>query len=96
MGLSQEGMQPLYADDPFWNYSEGMKKAILDYCWSILSGYLKRCMSLPEYLFVYYLCRASHRLWKISPRLERILFRPLKVLGRRWGLPERASYVHRR
>jgi radical SAM superfamily enzyme YgiQ (UPF0313 family) len=89
-------MHPLYTDDQFWHYSGRMKAAIERYSWQVLSAYLKRYLSRTEYLFVYHACRASHRISKLSPRLEQLLFHPLKRLGERLGLPQKVSFAHRR
>lgn len=85
----------LYMKDRFWSYSERMERAIRDYCWAVFRDSMRRAMSWPAYAFAYYLSRASYAVWRKAPRLERMLFRPLKAIGRWLGLPDKAAYQNR-
>lgn len=85
----------LYMDDRFWRYSAEVERAIRDYCWAVFRDSMRRAMSWPEYAFVYYLSRASYAMWRVSPSVERVLFAPLKAIGRWLGMPDKAAY-HKR
>jgi magnesium-protoporphyrin IX monomethyl ester (oxidative) cyclase len=85
---------PLYFEDIFWHHSKEMKKAIIDFCWKDTSLYLKRCLSFPEYLFVYGFSRISRWIWKLSPRLEHILFTPFVYIAKKLKLDKKTMFIH--
>ena len=85
---------PLLSDDIFWNHSPEMSKAIQDFCWKVSSMSLKRYLSFSEYHFAFKLSRLSHWIWKRSPRLERVIFRPLVRLAKRLGLDQKARFAN--
>ncbi len=88
-------MDALYVKDRFWNYPPRVEQAIHAYCWAVFRDSMRRAMSWPAYAFTYYLSRASYAVWRVAPKLERLLFAPLKALGRWLGLPDKAAYNKR-
>jgi radical SAM superfamily enzyme YgiQ (UPF0313 family) len=88
-------MGALYMEDRFWGYSDRIEGAIRDYCWAVFKDSMRRATSWPEHAFAYYLSRGSYAVWRVAPRLERVLFAPLKAVGRWLGLPAKAAYQNR-
>jgi len=85
---------PLFKKDLFWNYSPEMEKAIEKFCFDVASYCLKQHYSLSLFLAIYYLCKASHLIWKKAPLLERILFYPLKKIVEFTKLDKRMKFVN--
>jgi len=93
--LSVQPQEPLYTESQFWTYSPEMKKAMVEFCWKTSSLYLKKCLGPIEYKFAFKFSRVSHKIWKWSPLLERILFYPFKCLVKILQLDKKAMFKYR-
>lgn len=65
----------LYMKDSYWNYSKKMQKEIIAFSWKLFSMFIKRHYSWYKGMVIILLCRLSYVLWKISPILEKRVFR---------------------
>ncbi|MBM3702562.1 MAG: B12-binding domain-containing radical SAM protein [Actinobacteria bacterium] len=84
----------LYIDDVFWDYSPQMKRAITDFCWKNSSIYLRRLFPFSEYLLIFIFSKISHRIWKFSPQLEKILLYPVAWVAKRLKLDKKTSFIY--
>ena len=62
----------------FWHYPKRTQKDIDKFSWRIFKLFLRRHLNFYNFIAIFYLCRLSHFLWKMSPTLESILFYPLR------------------
>ena len=86
---------PLWNEDIFWNHPSTMKRAIENFCWKVASMSLRRCLHLPEYYFVYLFSKISRRIWKLSPRFEKVVFYPLVYLAKSLNLDRKVNFIYR-
>lgn len=86
---------PLWNEDIFWNHSPEMKRAIDGFCWRVASMSFRRCLNFPEYKFVSFFSKISHRIWKLSSKLEKIVFYPLVRLAKRLKLDRKVRFTYR-
>ena len=89
------GFSPsLYVEDVFWNYSEEMKKSIEDFSYEIYEYNFKHIFKYPLWKIIHLLCIISHKIWKKSPIIEKILFRPIKRLVEIFELNKKANFIY--
>jgi Fe-S oxidoreductase len=85
--------EPLWFDNPFWNYDDDFRDALVEFSWSVFDSVLKRRLNSIERAFVLASCKLSHKLWKRSPALERIAMAIPKLIGKALGLPLKIAFV---
>lgn len=91
--LFASGLCPIYNSDIFWNYSKKTKRSLEYFSWKIFSLFLKRHYKFYIAMFILFLCKISHRIWKISPVLETFIFGFLSSNKKILNLKERIVFV---
>lgn len=64
-----------YNPNIYWNYSKEMQQFIRYFCWKALALSMRRHLKFYKYPIFILLFKLSYLLWKISPRVEIIVFR---------------------
>ncbi len=77
-------MTTLYSPNIFWEYTPKQKREMDGFVWKVFRLYTRRHLNFIDHMMTYLLCRLSYETWKVSPPLERFLFRhcPEKFLSR--------------
>lgn len=70
-------MFALFTPDVFWKYSHKTKKGLVRFSWEVFTLFMKRHYNARDAFMLISLCRASYFVWRLSPRMERLIFRPL-------------------
>lgn len=70
--------KPLFETEVFWNYSRDMRNTMETFCWKVFKIFIKRHYRHRLCALIYIFSRISHMLWRLSPKLEHIIFGPLK------------------
>lgn len=85
---------PLWLDDIYWNHSDEMKEAVKKFCWDVASLSLKRCLSEEEHRFVMKYSKISHKIWKISPILEKIVMYHFVRTAKKRNLHKKILFIN--
>jgi len=85
----------LYINDLYWSYSKERQADIDWFSWVVFGLFLKRHLSVFEYLIVMPLCRISHWLWRKNKDLEYKFFAPLAGFSFFNEIKERVSFSNK-
>ena len=83
----------LYKPDTFWGYSRKMQRQIEYFSWEVFRLFLRRHLNFYDSALVFCLCKVSHLLWRISPALERLIFKPILSNPKTLKLKDKCSFI---